>query len=82
MPMSLALEQKFEQMDKNEDYALQAFTTLRKRFPNQYVGIVEGEVKCSDENLEPLLEKIRADRGSTEGVLILFIPSKRVTIIV
>ncbi len=80
--MSLALEQKFEEMDKNENYALQKFTSLRKQYPDSYVGIADGEVKYSNENLEALLQQIREDRGSTEGVLVLFLPSKRSTIVV
>ncbi len=83
MQMSLTLEQKFQQADQNESYALREFNTIRSQHPDEYVGIVEGQVHYHDKNLDNLLARIRADRGgSTEAVLVLFIPDKRSTIIV
>ena len=78
----LTLEQKFDQAERNENYALSEFNGLRQRYPDTHIGIVDGEVKYHDKDLDTLLGQIRSDRGSTEGVFVLFVPSKRATIVV
>jgi len=81
--MAVTLERKFEQADANEKYALSEFNKWRSQYPDSYVGVVDGQLRYCDKNLDNLLARIRADRGgSTEGVLVLFIPDKQATIIV
>lgn len=81
--MALSLEQKFQQAEENESYAVSEFNKIRSQYPDEYVGIVGRQVRYHDKKLDELLANIRTSRGgSTEGVLVLFIPNKRATIIV
>ncbi len=81
--MALSLEQKFQQADENENYAINEFNKIRSQYPDEYVGIVDRQVRYHDKKLEDLLASIRVSRGgSTEGVLVIFVPNKRATIIV
>jgi len=80
--MALTLEQKFQQAEQNENYALREFNTMRSHHPDEYVGIVDGQLRYHDKGLDNLLARIRDDIGSTEGVLVLFIPDRRTTIVV
>ena len=79
--MALTLEQKFQKAEENESYALNEFNKLRHRYPDMHVGIVDGEVKYHDKDIDTLLSQIRTDRGSTEGVFVIFVPSKRATVV-
>jgi len=80
--MALTLEQQFREAEKNENYALSQFNAMRSEYPDQYVGIVDGQVRYHDKNLDNLLTSIRSERGTTQGVLVLFVPSRRATIVV
>jgi hypothetical protein len=82
--MSLLVEeqQRFIQAEADKDLVLRDFDILRKKFPDQYVGVLRGEVKYHDSNLDRLLDSIRSDLGTARGVLVLFMPSKERTIAV
>jgi hypothetical protein len=80
--MALTLEQRFSEAERNEQYALREFSAMRSRYRDEYVGILDGEVRYHDKDLDKLLAAIRADRGSTLGVFVLFVPDRRATIVV
>lgn len=80
--MSVTAEE-FRKAELNEDYAVREFNSLRQSHPDTYVGVLDGQPKYFDQDLDALLSKIRTDRGgSTRGVLVLFLPSKQATIVV
>lgn len=80
--MALTLEEKFQKAEQNESYAYREFNTMRSQHPNEYVGIVDGKVRYHDKDLDKLLTAIRNEIGSTQGVLVLFVPDRRATIVV
>ncbi len=75
-------EQRFRQAEEDKDRVLKEFDSLRKQYPDQYIGVMKGQVKYHDPDLDKLLATIRSDMGTTQGVFVLFVPSKHRTIAV
>jgi hypothetical protein len=75
-------EQRFMQADEDKDCVLRDFDSLRNRYPDQYVGVVKGQVRYHDPDLDRLLATIRSEMQTTQGVFVLFIPSEHRTIAV
>lgn len=75
-------EQRFRQAEDDKDYVLRDFDSLRRQFADQYIGVVNRQVKYHDTNLDNLLAAIRSEMGTTRGVFIFFIPSRQRTIAV
>ena len=50
---------------------------LMKTYPDKYVAIEEDRVLLAEDDLNELLAEIRAQRGSTRGVLIDYISPKQ-----
>lgn len=82
MSLVYAEEQRFTQAEQNMNSVLRDFDSLRGKYPDQYVGVMEGQVRYHDPDLDTLLATIRLDRQTTQGVFVVFIPSKHRTIAV
>jgi len=82
--LSLQVEEvkRFEQAEQDKDYVLRDFESLRKEFADQYIGVVNRKVQYHDVNFDNLLETIRADRKTTQGVFIFFVLSNERTVAV
>jgi hypothetical protein len=75
-------EQRFMQAEEDKDSVLRDFDSLRSQYPDQYIGVVKGEVRYHDPDLDRLLATIRSEMQTTRGVFVSFIPSKHRTIAV
>jgi len=83
--MSLLAEEemgRFGQAEADQQFVLAEIDSLRHQFPDQYIGVVNREVKYHDANLDNLLTKIRAQMKTTKGVFVFFVPSGYKTIAV
>jgi hypothetical protein len=82
--MSLLVEEevRFNQAENDKDFVLREFDSLRKEYPDQYIGVVNGAVKYHDTDLDHLLDSIRSEMKTTKGVFVFFIPSGHRTIAV
>ncbi len=74
--------EKLGEVFDSKDYVVKEFNSIRNNWPNLFVGVVERTVRYSDKTLDGLLAKIRSDKGSTEGVFMIFVPSKQETLVV
>jgi len=71
-------EQRFMQAERDQQYVLREYDSLRKKYPDEYVGVVNGQVKYHSQSLDSLLAEI----GTTKGVFVFFVPSKHRTVAV
>lgn len=76
------LGKKFEQFERNEHYFTKEFNLIRKNYPDAYVGVTNGKVGYHDKSLDHLLKRVRDDGKSMDDVFVVFVPSKRVTLVV
>ncbi|MGA3406149.1 MAG: hypothetical protein ABSD49_10515 [Candidatus Bathyarchaeia archaeon] len=82
--MSLLAEEvlRFSQAENDKEFVLKEIDLLRRQFPDQYIGVVNREVKYHDTNLDNLLDMIRSEMKTTKGVFVFFVPSGYRTIAV
>lgn len=76
----VSIEETLAKVSVNKDYVVKEFNSLRKNWPDTYIGVFEQTVKYHDETMDGLLEKIRSDK--VEGVFITFVPSKQPNLVV
>jgi len=69
-------------LESSRRYLVKRLPILMKNYPESYVAIVDGNVVLADPDLDVLLQKAKEKFGSTQGVLIDYITSKRQEIIV
>ncbi len=82
MALLLEEEQRFMQAEQDQQYVLREFDSLKQKFQDEYIGVMKGQVKFHNTNIDNLLAAIRSELGSTKGVFVFFIPSKHRTIAV
>jgi hypothetical protein len=82
--MSLLAEEqvRFDQAENDKNFVLRDFDSLREQFPDQYIGVVNREVKYHNADLDHLLAAIRSEMKTARGVFVFFIPSEHRTIAV
>jgi hypothetical protein len=76
----VSIEEKLVKVSVNKDYVVKEFNSLRKNWPDTYIGVFEQSVKYHDKTVDGLLEQIRSDK--VEGVFVTFIPSKQANLVV
>jgi len=74
--------EQLNKLESSRKYLIKKFPILMKNYPESHVAIMNGKVVFAEPDLDVLLQKVIDKFGSTQGVLIDYITSKRQEIIV